>query len=74
MSGYIKYFDDSGKDMVKYNEIWNEIKKTLDIAFHSQPVCDEKHIKTKVKTFNDVLSTVFQTIKFQKKVFITFVL
>ena len=69
MSGYIIYFDDSGKNtsfkiedddiFLKYNEIWNKIKKTLSIKFHSQPIYDEKYIKTKVKTFNDVINTVF---------------
>ena len=68
MSGYIKYFDDGGKNMSfknedddtfsKYDEIWNKIKMTLNIKFHSQPINDEKYIKTKVKTFNDVINTV----------------
>ena len=41
MSGYIKYFDNGGKNMsfmieddsvlVKYNEIWNKSKNTLNI-------------------------------------------
>ena len=41
MSEYIKYFDDGGKNMsfiihgdsaiAQYNEIWNKIKKTLNI-------------------------------------------
>ena len=54
MSGYIKYFDNGGKYMssmikdnsvlVKYNEIWNKIKKTLNIKFHSMPAYDEKYI------------------------------
>ena len=45
MSGYIKYFESGGKNMSfvtkdddvldKYNEIWNMIKKTLNIKFHS---------------------------------------
>ena len=43
MSGYIKYFDDGGKNMSfvtddkevyeKYNEIWNVIKKRLKLNF-----------------------------------------
>ena len=59
MSGYIKYFDNGGKNMsfmikddsilVKYNETWNKIKKTLNIKFHSMPVYDEKYIKAKAK-------------------------
>ena len=35
--------------LTKYNEIWNKIKKTLNIKFHSMPVYDEKYIKTKVE-------------------------
>ena len=33
--------------LVKYNEIWNKIKKTISIKFHSMPVYDEKYIKAK---------------------------
>ena len=32
---------------------------TLGIKFHSRLIYDEKYIKTKVKTFNDVFNTVF---------------
>ena len=57
MSGYMKYFENRGKNMsfiikddsilVKYNEIWNKIKKTISTKFHSMPVYDEKYIKAK---------------------------
>ena len=30
-----------------------KIKKLLSVEFDSQPVYDEKHIKTRVKTFKD---------------------
>ena len=55
MSGYIKYFENQGKNtsfvikddsvLDKYNEIWNKIKNTLNIKFHSMLVYDEKYIK-----------------------------
>ena len=45
--------------MIKYNEIWNKIKKTLNTKFHSVPVYDEKYIKTKVREFNGVIKTNF---------------
>ena len=67
-SGYIKYFDNGGKSMyfkieddnvlVKYNEIWNRIKKKLYIKLHSKPVYDENYIKAKIKTFNRVVTTI----------------
>ena len=69
MSGYIKYFENGGKDMSfvikdddvldKCNEIWNKIKKTLSIKFHNMPVYDKKYIKTKVREFNGVIKTNF---------------
>ena len=52
MTGYIKYFENGGKNMSfvikdddvldKYNKIWGKIKETLNIKFHSVPVYDEK--------------------------------
>ena len=41
----------------KYNEIWNKIKNTLNIKFHSMTVYNEKHIKGKVREFNGVIKT-----------------
>ena len=46
MSGYIKYFDDGGKNMsfvmdevyVKYDEIWNVVKKLLKLKFAVSPI------------------------------------
>ena len=32
---------------LKYNEIWNKIKSILNVKFHSQPIYDDKYIKTK---------------------------
>ena len=65
MSGYIKYFENGGKNLPfmikddsaldKYNEIWNKIKGKLNIKFHSLPVYDEKYIKAKVIEFNGVI-------------------
>ena len=78
MSGFIIYFNNGGKIisfvieddsvLVKYNEIWNNIKKSLNMKFHSMPVYDEKYIKAKVKKFNGVVNTNFWVIKYQKKV------
>ena len=68
MSGYIKYFENGGKNMSfvikddvldKYNKIWNKIKMTLNIKFHSTPIYDEKYIKGKVREFNGVIKTTF---------------
>ena len=60
----IKRFENGGKNMSfiikdddvldKYNEIWDKIKNTLNIKFHSIPVYDEQYIKAKVREFNGV--------------------
>ena len=69
MSGYIKYFNNGGKSMsfkiedgseyLKYTEIRKKIKDILNVKFHSQPIYDDKKIKTKVKTFNNMINTLF---------------
>ena len=37
----------------------NIILKCKNVKFHSQPIYDDKYIKTKVKTFNDMINTRF---------------
>ena len=44
---------------LKYAEIWNKIKSVLNVKFHSHPIYDEKYIKTKVKTFDNTINTLF---------------
>ena len=69
MSGYIKYFENGGKNMsfkiegdkvyVKYNQIWNKIKELLGGKFYTEPIYDDSYIKTKAKTFSDIVKTLF---------------
>ena len=69
MSGYIKYFENSGKNrsfmikdgniLDKYNKIQDKIKETLSIKFHSKPVYDGRCKKAKVREFDDVIKTNF---------------
>ena len=69
MSGYIKHFYNGGKNLsfkiederlyLKYAEIWNMIKKPLNTKLHSQPIYDDKYIKTKVKAFSSMINTLF---------------
>ena len=77
MSGYIKYFENGGKNMSfvikddmrldKYNEIWGKIKNKFNIKFHSTPVYDEPYIKYKVREFNGVIKTNFLGDEIQKE-------
>ena len=69
MTGYIKYFENGGKNMSfvikdddvwdKYNEIWNKIKKILNIKLHSMPAYVGKYIKAKVKELNGMIKANF---------------
>ena len=69
MSGYIKYFDNGGKNMSfitddkkvyeKYNEIWNLVKRLLKLKSAVSPVRDDKYILAKLKIFNKINRTTF---------------
>ena len=69
MGGYIKYFENGGKNisfltkddmcMDKYHEIWDKIKGKLNRKFHSMAAYDEKYIKAKVTEFDGVIKTNF---------------
>ena len=69
MHGYIKYFDDGGKNMTfvtnnkkvydKYNEIWEVIRKLLKVKFAVNPVRDDKYLIAKLKIFNKINRTTF---------------
>ena len=77
MSGYIKYFDNGRRNMsfsiededlyLKYRGIWNKIKKLLNVKFHSQPIHNNKYIKTKVNTFGETIDTFFSDNKVPKE-------
>ena len=69
MSGYIKYFENGGKNMSflikddevwdKYDKIWDVIKDKLGINFHSEPVYEYRYLKAKVREFDGVIKTNF---------------
>ena len=73
MNGYIKYFDDGGKNMSfvtkdakvyekvyeKYNEIWEVIRNFLKRDFTVNPVRDDIYLVAKLKVFNKINKTTF---------------
>ena len=69
MSGYLKYFENGGRNMSfmvkdgdaldKYNKIWNKIKEKLNIKFQSIPVYDDKYVKAKVRELDGVIKINF---------------
>ena len=69
MRGYIKYFDDGGKNMSfvtddkgvyqKYKEIWEVVRKLLKLKFTVSPVRDDKYVIAKLKIFKNINITTF---------------
>ena len=69
MNGYIKYFDNGGKNMSfvtddkevygKYDEIWNVVKSLLKLKFAASPIRDDKYILAKLKIFKKKNLTTF---------------
>ena len=69
MNGYIKYFDDGGKNMSfttddekvyeKYDKIWNVVKGHLKLKFTTSPIRSDKYILTKLKVFKKKNLTTF---------------
>ena len=45
--------------MGKYEDIWNVIENKLNIKFHSQPIYENKYLKTKVREFDGSIKTNF---------------
>ena len=71
MDGYIKYFDDGGKNMSfvtnderiyeKYNKIWEVIRNLLKIDFTVNPIRDYKYLVAKLKIFDRINRTTFNS-------------
>ena len=69
MDGYIKYFDDGGKNISfvtddekvykKYNEIWEVVRNLLKIDFTVNPVRDDIYLVAKLKIFDRINRTTF---------------
>ena len=71
MTGYINKFDENkipmslmvkDKQLLKnYNKIWKKIERLISIDFDSKPTYgdDDKYIKTKIKIYEDSITTNF---------------
>ena len=69
MNGYIKYFDNGGKNMTfvtdnekvydRYNEIREVIRKLLKVKFTVNPVRDDEYLVANLKIFNRINRTLF---------------
>ena len=79
MTGYINKFDENkitmslmikDKQLLKnYNKIWKKIEKLMKIDFNTKTTYgdDDKYIKTKIKTYADIIITNFHNKKMPKE-------
>ena len=82
MNGYIKYFNDGGKNMSfvtddekvyeKHSEIWEVIRNLLKIDFTVNPVRDDIYLVAKLKIFNKINKTTFTNNAIRMEKIITF--
>ena len=71
MNEYAKYFDENrkyinllvnDKEMLeKYTEIWNKIKSLIKNEFNTEPVYNDKYVKTRIKICKDRVYKNFST-------------
>ena len=76
MNAYTKYFHKNNKYinllvsdkkiLEKYSKIWYKIKSLIKKELNSEPVYNDKYIKTKIKIYNDKIYTNFQHNKIPK--------
>ena len=64
MTGYITYFENGGKNMIKDDEVWEKYEKIQDviknkrgIKFHNKPIYEQKYLKAKIREFDGVIKT-----------------
>ena len=76
MSVYIRDFDETEymsflrKDdelLQKYNEIWEKVSNNIKKYFDSDPVCNEKHLKIKIKSYKGKINAKFDNYKIQRE-------
>ena len=80
MTGYINKFDENkitmslmvkDKQLLKnYNKIWKKIQRLMSIDFNSKTTYsddDDKYIKTKIKTYLNIIITNFHNKKIPKE-------
>ena len=68
MRGYDKCFDETKymtfliKDeelLETYNRLWNKVSNLMKKGFDSEPVYNEKYLKTKIKSYDGKINTNF---------------
>ena len=69
MTGYLNIFEDGTREMSfltdnnesleRYTKIWEKVSDLIDKKFDSDPVYNNKHINTKIRSYNNDIITNF---------------
>ena len=51
------------KVLEKHNEIWDKVRKVIKKGFYSDPVYNERYLKTKIKSYEGKINTSFNIVK-----------
>ena len=54
------FLDKNDEVLEKYNEIWNKVGKVIKKEFDSEPIYNDNYAKTKMKSYEEKISTNFQ--------------
>ena len=66
------FFIEDEKLLRAYNKVWDKIDNIIQKGFNSQPVFNEKYLKTKIKSYNDKINANSHKNAILKKVHISF--
>ena len=53
----------NNKVLEKHNEIWDKVRKVVKKRFYSDPVYNERYLKTKIKSYEGKINTSFNIVK-----------
>ena len=51
----------------KFNEIWEKVKNSIKKEIDNEPLCNEKYLKTKIRSYNRKTNTNFHNNKLPNK-------
>ena len=64
----IWFFLIKGHELLKkYNEIYEKVKNSIKKQFDSEPACNEKYLKVRIKSYNGKINTHFHNSKITKE-------
>ena len=53
---YVSFLIKHEELLENYNEIWDKVSNSMEKGFHSEPVYNEKHVKIKIKSYEEKIT------------------